>query len=80
VRRLRAGAREGRASLTPSEAPRKRGPGRPPLGKQATAAVLSVRLTAAERAAVEKAASAAGQSASKWARAVVVAASGAVPA
>jgi hypothetical protein len=53
--------------------PRKRGPGRPRLPKgEARGAVLSVRLTAAERATVEKAASAAGQSASDWARVAIL--------
>jgi uncharacterized protein (DUF1778 family) len=53
--------------------PRKRGPGRPRLPKGAAkGAVLSVRLTAAERAAVDRAARAAGRSPSDWSRDALV--------
>lgn len=51
---------------------RKRGPGRPRLAAgKARGRVLSVRLTPAEREAVEKAARAAGCSPSEWARRVL---------
>ncbi len=58
---------------------RKRGPGRPRLPRgEAKGAVLSVRLTSAERAAVDRAAEAAGYAPSEWARAALIrAASGA---
>lgn len=50
----------------------KRGPGRPRLASgKAKGRVLSVRLTPAERDAVERAARAAGCSPSEWARRVL---------
>lgn len=52
---------------------RKRGPGRPRLPKgEAKGRVLSVRLTATERAAVDAAAAGVSQSPSDWARRVLV--------
>lgn len=54
---------------------RKRGPGRPRLPRSRTrSAVLSLRLTAVERSAVETSAQAAGRSASDWERDVLLAA------
>ncbi len=56
---------------------RKRGPGRPRLPKDALrGSVLSMRLTQAERWAIERKAAETGLSAADWARAVVVAALG----
>jgi hypothetical protein len=60
---------------------RKRGRGRPRLPKgEARGAVLSVRLTVAERAAIEWAAEATGQSTSDWARAAILGAAALRPA
>lgn len=58
--------------------PAKRGPGRPRLPRgQAKGTVLTVRLSAVERKAIEDAATAAGKPPSAWAREVVLAAAAA---
>ncbi len=58
--------------------PRKRNPGRPRLAKaKARGIVLCVRLTPAERRAVEASADAAEQSVSEWVRSTLVAAASA---
>jgi len=56
-------------------APKKHAGGRPRAAAEARGAIFSIRLTADERAAVERAAEAAGVKASEWARGVILAAS-----